>query len=96
LAGARSLSADRMPIIGPVPGRDAVFLVTGHGPKGIHLAPITARMIEDYVLHGGCRQAGIDPDTFLPSAYSRRSREVSTGWVIATLELERAGVSVGG
>jgi glycine oxidase len=69
LAGARPLSADRMPIIGPVPGRNGVFLATGHGTKGIHLAPITARMIADYVLHGGCRQAGIDPAAFLPGRF---------------------------
>jgi glycine/D-amino acid oxidase-like deaminating enzyme len=75
LAGARPLSSDRVPIIGPVPGRNGVFPATGHGTKGIHLAPITARMIADYVLHGGCRQAGIDPAAFLPGRFQAEGRE---------------------
>jgi glycine/D-amino acid oxidase-like deaminating enzyme len=45
LAGSRPLSVDRHPIVGRVPGLDGVLLATGHSTKGIHLAPITARMI---------------------------------------------------
>ena len=52
LAGSRPLSGDRMPIIGPVPGVQGVLLATGHGTKGIHLAPITARIVADYALQG--------------------------------------------
>ena len=39
LAGSRPLSPDRMPIIGPVPGKAGVVLATGHTTKGIHLGP---------------------------------------------------------
>jgi glycine oxidase len=52
LAGVRPLSADRMPIVGPVPGTRGVILATGHGTKGIHLAPVTTRIVADLVLHG--------------------------------------------
>jgi glycine oxidase len=52
LAGVRPLSADRMPLIGPVPGVARVWLATGHGTKGIHLAPITARIVADLLLRG--------------------------------------------
>lgn len=45
LAGSRPLSVDRHPIVGRVPGLDGVLLATGHSTKGIHLGPITARMI---------------------------------------------------
>ncbi len=52
LAGSRPLSPDGKPIIGPVPGREGVLLATGHATKGIHLGPITGRIIADYVCRG--------------------------------------------
>ncbi len=52
LAGSRPLSPDSKPIIGPVPGWDGVLLATGHTTKGIHLGPITGRIIADYVCRG--------------------------------------------
>jgi glycine oxidase len=69
LAGVRPLSADRMPIIGPVPGVEGAILATGHGTKGIHLAPITARMVEDLVVHGANRQP-VDAAAFLPDRFA--------------------------
>ncbi len=51
LAGVRPLSADRLPIIGPVPGCEGVYLATGHGTKGIHLAPVTARIVRDMIVN---------------------------------------------
>lgn len=71
LAGVRPLSADRMPIIGPVPGLEGVVLATGHGTKGIHLAPITAHLVADYVLHGASRQQEVDAAAFLPDRFLR-------------------------
>ena len=69
LAGVRPLSADRMPLVGPVPGLDHVWLATGHGTKGIHLAAVTARMTADYVTG-----APIDPEipagAFLPERFA--------------------------
>lgn len=69
LAGVRPLSADRMPIIGPVPGVEGAILATGHGTKGIHLAPITAKMVEDLVVHGTNRQ-NVDAAAFLPDRFA--------------------------
>jgi glycine oxidase len=69
LAGVRPLSADRMPIIGFVPGMEGVILATGHGTKGIHLAPITARMVEDLVLYGENRQP-VPAEAFLPDRFA--------------------------
>ena len=69
LAGSRPLSADRMPLIGPVPGWDGVMLATGHGTKGIHLAPVTGRVVADYILRGSTD----DPENaaaFLPSRFA--------------------------
>jgi len=71
LAGVRPLSADRMPIIGPVPSVRGVILATGHGTKGIHLAPVTARMVAEQVLHGrqleGVPAAAFSPTRFQPA-----------------------------
>jgi len=69
LAGVRPLSADRMPLIGPVPGLDGAWLATGHGTKGIHLAPITARMIADYIT-GGRPGSEIPAEAFLPERFA--------------------------
>ena len=69
LAGSRPLSADGMPLIGPVPGWQGVMLATGHGTKGIHLAPITGKVIADYVLRGHT-EVSVDMDTFLPARFA--------------------------
>jgi glycine oxidase len=70
LAGVRPLSADRMPLIGPVPDLAGAWLATGHGTKGIHLAPVTAKMIVGYVTRGDSN-AGIPAQAFLPSRFAR-------------------------
>ena len=69
LAGSRPLSADRMPIIGPIPRLDGVLVATGHATKGIHLAPVTGRAIADYVLRGA-PEFPLDMDTFLPARFA--------------------------
>ena len=57
LAGSRPLSSDRLPIIGRVPGAQEVLLATGHGTKGIHLAPITGKIVADYILQGAVQSS---------------------------------------
>ncbi len=69
LAGSRPLSPDRKPIIGPVPGREGVVLATGHTTKGIHLGPITAKAITEYI-QGGCKKVPTSIETFLPSRFA--------------------------
>jgi glycine/D-amino acid oxidase-like deaminating enzyme len=68
LAGVRPLCADRMPLIGAVPGLQGVYLATGHGTKGIHLAPITGQIVADLVLRGQsglpASIAAFSPDRF--------------------------------
>jgi D-amino-acid dehydrogenase len=48
----RPLSPDRRPLIGSVPGCPGAYLATGHGTKGIHLAPVTGRLIADLITRG--------------------------------------------
>jgi glycine oxidase len=69
LAGSRPLSPDRMPIIGPVPGWEGVMLATGHTTKGIHLGPITGRIIADYILKGPTDVA-VDMGPFFPGRFA--------------------------
>ena len=69
LAGSRPLSADRMPLIGPVLGWDGVQLATGHGTKGIHLAPVTGRVVADYILRGES-DVPVEMAAFLPSRFA--------------------------
>ena len=44
-AGLRPGTPDRLPYLGPVPGWDGLYAATGHGRKGIILAPITAELM---------------------------------------------------
>lgn len=52
LAGSRPLSADGLPIIGPVPHLEGAYIATGHRNKGIHLSTVTAALIRDFVTTG--------------------------------------------
>ncbi len=68
LAGSRPMTPDLKPIIGPVPGWDGVILATGHTTKGIHLGPITGRIVSDWILKGKTdvqvQMEGFVPDRF--------------------------------
>ncbi len=54
-ACARPLSADGLPLLGPVPGIEGLHLVTGHGAWGISLGPASARLVAEGVLEGSAR-----------------------------------------
>ena len=69
LAGSRPLSPDGKPIIGPVPGAENVLLATGHTTKGIHLGPITGRIIADYICRGSTMVVS-DMREFLPDRFA--------------------------
>jgi glycine oxidase len=46
----RPLSADLLPILGPVPGLDGLFLATGHGRRGILLGAISGQLMAQTIL----------------------------------------------
>ena len=69
LAGSRPLSPDRLPIIGPVPGWDGIMLATGHSTKGIHLGPITGRIISEWITRKRVK-VQVDIDAFLPDRFA--------------------------
>jgi D-amino-acid dehydrogenase len=51
-AGLRPMTADGLPLIGPAPALDGVFVATGHGMLGVTLAPATAAALAPLVLEG--------------------------------------------
>lgn len=51
-AGLRPGSADGLPVIGRLPGKDNVYLATGHFRNGVLLAPITGALVSQMVLSG--------------------------------------------
>ena len=69
LAGSRPMSPDSKPIIGPAPGWEGVLLATGHTTKGIHLGPITGRIIADYIFRGSTGVVS-DMAEFLPDRFA--------------------------
>jgi D-amino-acid dehydrogenase len=48
--GLRPLSADGLPMLGPIPGVAGAYVATGHGPSGLTLGPYSAALISDLVL----------------------------------------------
>ena len=74
LAGSRPLSPDRMPIIGPAPGWEGIVLATGHTTKGIHLGPLTGRLIAEY-LAGGSKEAPGMMKPFQPERFSNLAQD---------------------
>lgn len=51
-AGLRPGTPDHLPYLGPVPGWEGLFAATGHGRKGIILAPITGALMAEVILEG--------------------------------------------
>ena len=43
--GLRPVSPDGLPVLGPVPGRDNLHLLTGHGTEGLLLGPHSAALL---------------------------------------------------
>jgi len=65
-AGLRPTSRDDAPILGPA-ALDGLVIATGHHRNGILLAPITARVIADYLLTGRWRD---DLRCFAPERFA--------------------------
>ncbi len=48
--GLRPLSKDGLPVLGPVPGVEHLFLATGHGPSGLQLGPYSGKIVAEMML----------------------------------------------
>ncbi len=65
--GLRPRGTDELPVIGPLPGFEGVFVATGHYRNGILLAPITAGIIAD----AAAGRDNIYAETFGPQRFVR-------------------------
>ena len=71
--GFRAATPDKLPLIGPWPGDDSVFLATGHEGLGITTSLGTARILVDQIT-GITTEIPIEP--YLPSRAAKESAPV--------------------
>jgi glycine oxidase len=75
--GLRPGTPDQLPVIGPT-DIEGLFMATGHYRNGILLAPITARLIGDWITE---RRTSFDSENFSPLRFTRENRDRSaTAW----------------
>lgn len=73
-AGLRPWTPDHVPVVGPVPGVDGLFVAAGHEGDGIGLAAVTGRIIGDLVV-------GRPPPLPVERLAADRFTEEAAGWV---------------
>jgi D-amino-acid dehydrogenase len=57
---ARPQSVDGHPLMGPLPGRERLFIAAGHGPWGISTGPATAELVVAAILDGAPIPAALE------------------------------------
>jgi glycine/D-amino acid oxidase-like deaminating enzyme len=65
-AGFRAATPDKLPLIGPCPGEDGLYLATGHEGLGITTSLGTARLLVDQLLN---RPSAIPHEPYLPGRF---------------------------
>jgi glycine oxidase len=70
-SGFRPWAPDSLPVLGPWPDVEGLWVATAHYRNGILLAPITARVMTEWLTTG---RPGIDIEDFLPDRFVRRAR----------------------
>ena len=66
--GFRPWAPDSLPVLGPWPGVDGLWVATAHFRNGILLAPITARLMTAWITEG---KPGMEVRDFLPDRFAR-------------------------
>ena len=67
--GFRPQARDGLPVLGPWPDISGLYVATGHHRNGILLAPITARLMREWILKG---EPSIAVPEFLPDRFVAR------------------------
>ncbi len=67
--GFRPWAPDSLPVLGPWPGIEGLFVATGHFRNGILLAPITARLMTEWITG---KEPSLAVKDFLPDRFVRR------------------------
>ena len=65
--GWRPMSCDDVPILGRMPGRQRVWLATGHGMMGIGMSAGTGQLMADLIAG---RHPAIDPAPYAPARFA--------------------------
>lgn len=65
--GWRPMCIDDVPLIGRVPGRDGLWLATGHGMMGVSMSAATGQLVADLVT--GAAPA-LDPSPYSPARFA--------------------------
>ena len=68
--GFRPWVPDSLPVLGPWPDVEGLWVASGHYRNGILLAPITARLMTAWLTTGA---PGMDIEDFLPTRFVRRA-----------------------
>ena len=71
--GFRPWAPDSLPVLGPWPDVEGLWVATAHFRSGILLAPITARLMTEWMTTGA---PGIDTEPFAPQRFLTRDRSV--------------------
>jgi len=72
-AGLRPDTPDHLPILGPT-DIDGLLIATGHFRSGILLAPITARLVREWIVE---QRASVDWDRFSPLRFQSAARDAA-------------------
>ena len=72
-AGLRPDSPDHLPILGPT-DIDGLLIATGHFRSGILLAPVTARLIREWIME---QRASVDWDRFSPLRFQSATTDAA-------------------
>ncbi len=66
ISGLRPASGDSLPLIGPIPGWQGLYLVSGHDRKGMGLSVISTRIIADLIAK---ERSPVPIETFDPARF---------------------------
>ena len=72
--GFRAATSDHLPLIGPYPGSDSLYLATGHEGLGITTSLGTGKLLADQLLQ---RPSAIPREPYLPARSSVQKREAA-------------------
>jgi D-amino-acid dehydrogenase len=50
--GLRPCTPDGMPMVGPAPGLDGLWIANGHAMLGLTLGPVTGKLLAEWILRG--------------------------------------------
>lgn len=59
--GLRPVTPDKMPVLGRVPGREGVYLATGHGATGLQLGPYSGKRVAEMALGKDATEVDLAP-----------------------------------